>query len=228
MIATEQPSITPLQNEPSRGHPPRRVQVDSRGRISFRPALQDLLDPATGYPESARLEFTQVKLETTPKLRLHELSLFRTQSIAPASQLKFDPSWKVGAVLDRHSSDPDQDSLGANFEATGGLTLSLLEGQSRLRAFVLTGTRIHLGDVRQGTFIRPAVSLETGLHARLGDRMALLATIQRLRFLNSTVAPEGRFKTLSSIEARLTLTPRWGLGASRKEGQWQAELSYFF
>ncbi len=221
VVADEKPVAPPLESEPSRGHPPRRIQITSRGRLSFRPALQDLLDPATGYPESARLEFTQVTLESHPRLRLRELSLFRAQSLAPVSRVAWDPSWKVGAALDRSSGDLGSDRLAGHFEVTGGLTLPLLAGPGWVRAFALTGTRIHLGRVLNGPFVRPALSIEAGIHSRWGDRFALLASIQRLRFVEHS-------RTLSSIEGRFTINPRWGVGASRKEDTWQADVSYFF
>lgn len=218
IVAEPEPAQLPLLSEPSRGHPPRRLQVSSRGRISFRPALQDLLDPATGYPESARLEFTQITLDTRPHLRLRELSLFRAQSLAPISSVALDPSWKVGAMIDRGSSD----ALQGHFEAAGGLTLPLLESQAKVRAFTLIGGRVNLGDnLAASPWVRPGATIEVGVHARLGDRLAFLASVQRLRMIDG-------FDTLGSIEGRWTFSPRWGLGASLKEDQWQADVSYFF
>ena len=209
---------TQVGPDPSQGHPPRRVQLalgktnggPSFAELAFRPALQDLLDPATGYPDSARLEFTEAALRFSDRMRLQRFSLFRAQSLTPISLVKLDPSWKVGVLHELPK--------GTRMEASGGLTLPVFGA----RVFGLAG-----GQVGGGTLssIRPAASLELGLHHRLGDRFALLASWLNLY---STLGWSQEFE----LSTRLNLTRRLSLGAELRTASgtltWQASSFLFF
>lgn len=247
-IKTDEPTHPlPIENEPSRGHPPRRLQlgigkVDSGlsfSELGFRPALQDLLDPPTGYPDSARLEFINVRLraerdrpDQAPRLSIEEFALFRAQSLTPVSDVVFSPSWKVGLGLrqERHliCKSGDTSCLAGQFEVAGGWTLPI----SSLRVFGLSGVRLVTGPSLQGALFKPAVGLEFGIHGRWGDRLAWLATLSRNLFLLESSTRDRRFLTEGLIEGRWSLTPAWGVGASLQRGQeittWQTAVSYFF
>jgi hypothetical protein len=201
--------------DPSQGHPPRRVQLSlgkvtsgsSFAELAFRPALQDLLDPVAGYPDSARLEFTEAALRVSDRVRLQRFSLFRAQSLTPISVVRMDPSWKVGVLHELPQ--------GTRIEASGGLTLPVFGA----RVFGLAGGRLGGGTLSS---IRPAATLELGLHYRLGDRWALLAS-----WLGLTSAP-GWSEELQ-VSARLHLTRRVSIGAELRNGlAWQAQSFFYF
>jgi len=240
VVAEEQTVPASGQSEPTQGHRPRRILVSAGkndsasafGLLSFRPALQDLLDPATGYPDSARLEFTSATIRFAPRPRVEELSLFRAQSLTPIGRVRLDPSWKVGVLMDRNSGARNSSDLAGRFEVSGGMTVPVLPGSTALRAFALTGARMHFGSMDQGTWIRPAASLELGLHGRLGDRFAVLATWERFRFLNA-VAPKGdRFRSVLGLASRFSLSRDWGVQFAYENQSgvrsWQSGVSYFF
>ena len=240
VIAESESTSGPPPPDPSRGHPPRRLQLGIARKggekpfalLSFRPALQDLLDPATGYPESSRLEFMNLRLRIDPRIRLEELALFRAQSLTPVTRAGFEPSWKAGLIFDRRSSGAGARPLGFRGEFSGGATVSPIPRSEALRLFALLGGRIDAFSSGEPGLLKPALAGELGVHMRWNDHVALLASWERFRFWNGTVAPGHQWGSWLNASVRFNLSERWGWGISLEnrsgEGTWESGATYFF
>lgn len=214
--------LAPTIAEPSSGHRPRRIglalgardplaaQASSFAELSYRPALHDLLDPGTGYPDSAVIEFVNIsaRLEAN-RLKIPELTLFRSQSIPPAGTIKLVPSWKVELGLD---------DFVPHFLAGGGLSLGLLEGAQKFRVFALAGGRLESGS-------GAGLWSELGVHARLGERAALMGSAGWSLFPDRRESRQG-------MGLRMGITRDLALGATierrEQETTWKSGIYYYY
>lgn len=214
--------LAPTTAEPSSGHRPRRIGLALGARLaqadpaspfaelSYRPALHDLLDPGTAYPDSAVIEFINLsaRIEAN-RFSIPELTLFRSQSIPPAGTIHLVPSWKVELELD---------DLVPHFLAGGGLTLGILEGAQKLRAYALAGGRLEAG-------AGAGLWSELGLHARLGERAALMGSAGWSLF-------PGRRESRQGIGLRTGFGRDFALGAAierrEQESTWKSGIYYYY
>lgn len=119
----------PERERPHLSHGSRRLTIGAQagsdsGRgliLSYRFALHDLLDPVTGYPDSAQIIFLDTRAlwsEETRRLRLEEFNLFEVVTLTPWSRFTRPLSWRLRVGLERELSREAFDVLGA--QASGG------------------------------------------------------------------------------------------------------------
>lgn len=118
---------------PHAGHGSRRAGVgggassDGGGfaEVDVRIALHDLLDPPSGYPETAQIEFLPMRLRyffEKDRLRLEEGYFVRVLSLSPRDRFEKDFSWKVAAGATTLRDEGCRDSCtAAHLGAGGGL-----------------------------------------------------------------------------------------------------------
>lgn len=133
-VASPELALAPRsQDLPHAGHGSRRagtgggVSTDGGGfaEANFRIALHDLLDPPSGYPETAKIEFLPVQARyffESDRLRLEEAYFVRVLSLSPRDRFEKDLSWKVAAgatsIRENGCRDP---CTAAHLGAGGGL-----------------------------------------------------------------------------------------------------------
>lgn len=118
---------------PDQGHPTRRLAVSvgrDHGRdfqgLAFRPAYNDLLDPAGGYTEGAQINFMDVAVRHEPgrgHLSLEKLTLVDIYSLAPRDGFFKPVSWKINTGLARTRLN-DHERV-AVYRTNGGAGLAL-------------------------------------------------------------------------------------------------------
>jgi hypothetical protein len=230
----EKPASVPFQEAPGAGHAPRRAGIsfgqDSRYSpfvgLQFRFALQDLLDPITGYPKNASIEFLNINARyyLKERLELESLNFFQVESLNPIQSHDFGVSWRVRAGLNR-IRDPEcleshgqvkSGCLTGNFSLAGGgsiqpfRSLSSVAQKTILRpltAFALLETSLQWGSTfKQG--IRPVLSPVLGLTFRESDLFSFLFEVSRQRFFLS----QHEWGTTWGLEARVSPVKNWSLG----------------
>ncbi len=185
------PAIAEVKNKATRpvapddGHPTAllglavgRFAEQHYQELSFRLTYHDLLDPVSGYPESASLNMLQTTLRHADNggSRLQSLDVVDIQSLAPRSRFFKPVSWQVRAGLERSDWQP---AYLAPFVAAGAGGSWRIEGAEVSALPTLRGEYNESFDENW--------QLAPGLLVRLGfqrQRWALALEAEHYRFLN--------------------------------------------
>jgi hypothetical protein len=237
-IANEEAPIEPpLQFEPSKGHLPRRVSIsyglqgntEPFTELGIRGALHDFLDPAIGYPDSASIEFLNVRVRAAKaplsKWELEELGLFRAASIQPITGLSLEPSWKVDLGLKRERIIPcrenDQTCLAMNLIAAGGGTFESQLLSMNEKYFFLGGGRITAGTRYVSNLFKATPVMIVGSLIRANESLSFLGQFHL-----------DRFSIALSAETRFAVSNLLALGfMGQMEGEirsWRIGAYYYF
>jgi hypothetical protein len=125
---------TPWDEAPHLAHPSGRIQLEGVGvnanspfsGVGFRFALHDLLDPSTGYPSGAQIEFLNTRaryLWASSQLSLEELTFFRVTSLSPFSSFNRDLSFRVQLGIEKYLDGNCNGCVGGGFEVGPGVSV---------------------------------------------------------------------------------------------------------
>ncbi|HEX7124990.1 MAG TPA: DUF4105 domain-containing protein [Thermodesulfobacteriota bacterium] len=193
-------------------------------RLDFRFALHDLTDPEAGYPDYAQIEFfsTRLRYNSDPDtLWLERFDAVRVVSLSPVTRFTRQFSWKIGFGAKTIRDESCRDCLAANFDLGGGYALTLLD-RPRVVAFAMADVETVASPRLLDRRVRLGVGPLGGLHARIGERVSLLAT-GSWRYLID-YDPERTYEY--SLTAKVHLT-RWlslGIEGARVPAAWEGAL----
>jgi hypothetical protein len=175
------------QVRPDQGHKTRRFALglgrqDKRNfqSLTFRPAYNDLLDPAGGYTEGAQINFMDVALrhyQNSGRVELEKLTLVDIYSLSPRDAFFKTVSWKINTGLARTRLRSGEHV--AVYRTDGGAGLALGGWDSAVFYAFVEGT-FDVGDKLDynyalgigpslGVFARPFDAWKLNLFARLQD-----------------------------------------------------------
>jgi hypothetical protein len=178
---------------PDQGHRTQRVSLgvgreagDDFETVAYRPAYNDLLDPAGGYTEGAQIDFLNVDLrryDHNGSVQIERLDLVDIDSLAPSDEVFRPVSWRFDTGLARTRIRCDDRSLvyrnrGGAGLAWGsfdrGVVYGFLEGSVDVGGVLDRDYAIGAGPAI-GLYIRPMPAWKVNLFARLqeyrlGDR----------------------------------------------------------
>ncbi|HEX7127458.1 MAG TPA: DUF4105 domain-containing protein, partial [Thermodesulfobacteriota bacterium] len=225
----------PLDRMPSAGHDSIRLGAsagysDRLGffqRLDFRFALHDLTDPSDGYPDHAQIEFgaTRLRYNADPDtLWLEELALVRVASLSPITRFGRDPSWKFSVGAETVRDESCRDCLAGGFDVGAGYAVPL-PGLPAATAFLTADAEALVSGEFVDRAFRFGIGPTGGLHARLGDRVSLLAT-GSWRYLVD-FDPGRTYEYTITAKVHLTRRLSLGLEGSKVPDAWEGALGAY-
>jgi hypothetical protein len=214
--SAELPMLAPA-SQPDRGHGSMRAGVGGGGStetggfatFDFRLALHDLLDPAAGYPELAKLEFLPMRFRYNARARtlwLESAWIADVASVAPMDRFDQPLSWKMRAGAMTLRDAGCNGCLAGAFETGGGASIAFFD--ERL-AFMATGDASVVATPHlQDRPVRLGVGPTGAMRARLGERIVFVGSAG-WQYLPATTP-----RTLFKLEASLRIALPGGLALS--------------
>jgi hypothetical protein len=176
----------PFRRAPHTGHGATRLGLGSGydreegwfHELSFRLALHDLADPATGYPEYAAIEFLPFTLRydvEDPRLTLQRFSAIRVRSLSPIDRFDTPLAFGMDVGFERTFDEGCYDCPTGFASAEGGFAFAPFDGA--LLFYVLGQVSLNLPIRDSGLLdvVRFGVGPDGGLRLRFSDDLALLA-----------------------------------------------------
>ena len=146
--------------------------------LSFRLALHDLVDPATGYPEYAAIEFLPLTLRydvEEPRVTLQRFSAIRVRSLSPVDRFDTPLAFGIDVGFERTFDDGCYDCPTGFASAEGGLAFAPLDGALLLYALGQVNINLPIRDSGLLDVVRVGVGPHGGFRVRFNDDLALLA-----------------------------------------------------
>lgn len=235
--------IEPSPREfPHLSHGSRTVTLGAQGGtdegrgllLSYRFALHDLLDPVTGYPDSAQIIFFDTRAlwsQDRNRFRLEQFNLFEVVTLTPWSEFTRPLSWRLRVGLERELSREAFDVLGAQVSGGAGWNVGFGERWASSLYLGLQGAVVHrvegpagLPSPRSYLAAGPLVTWRTLWTDRWSLRADLMALPEAAR--RGEWSPRGFVGTQWARDNQGGV--RLGWRGNDKEGLWSAEAVLYY